>query len=69
MVKVIALCLALSGCVSAGGNFCAIESPKRYTPAQIETMGPEVKRDVLAHNEKGEKLCGWKANGDSNFIR
>lgn len=63
MVKAIALAalLALAGCQTAKGSFCAISSPIRPSAETIATMTDQEVRDVLAHNEKGSRLCGWKA--------
>ncbi len=63
MVKAVALAslLALSACVTGGGSFCAIESPRRPSPAEIATMSDRAIENDLAHNLKGQKLCGWKA--------
>ena len=59
MVKtalVIAL-LALAACQHIGGSFCDVEKPNRDP---VEDMTPAEARTALAHNLKGEKLCGWK---------
>lgn len=63
MGKVIALCalLALSACQTASGSFCDIAKPQRPSVAEIEAMSDARVAEVLAHNEKGRKLCGWKA--------
>lgn len=60
MVKLstLILVLALSGCMS-GGSFCLIESPRRPSPIEIATMSDRAIEADLAHNIKGEKLCGW----------
>lgn len=49
--------LILAGCQTAGGSFCDVSSPNR-TP--VEDMTPAEARVALAHNLKGETLCGWK---------
>jgi hypothetical protein len=63
MVKIVALCalLALSACQTASGTFCDIARPQRPSAAEIEAMSDARVADVLAHNRKGQKLCGWKA--------
>jgi len=62
MVKAIALCalLALSACQTASGSFCAIAKPQRPSAAEIEAMSDARVADVLAHNRKGQSLCGWR---------
>lgn len=52
----------LVGCITApvGGDFCTVEHPTRLTSATINAMTDAEVNDALAHNRKGEKLCGWK---------
>ncbi|MER8567617.1 hypothetical protein NKH85_17115 [Mesorhizobium sp. M0924] len=60
MVKttLVAALLALTACGHmAGGSFCDIEKPNRNP---VEDMTVPEARDALAHNLKGERLCGWK---------
>ncbi|RWO68980.1 MAG: hypothetical protein EOS17_16940 [Mesorhizobium sp.] len=63
MVKAIAwMCfVTLTGCTTVGGSFCAIEHPIRLARAEVETLSDASTTAILAHNEKGAKLCGWKA--------
>lgn len=60
MVKVLALSLMLAGCAATGGSFCAVEHPIRPTKAEVATLSDGSVAAILAHNEKGQKLCGWK---------
>jgi hypothetical protein len=62
MVKaaLIAAILFLSSCQTGGGSFCSIESPDRPRPEEIAVMSDAVVSKMLAHNLKGQKLCGWK---------
>ncbi|MBN9255293.1 MULTISPECIES: hypothetical protein [unclassified Mesorhizobium] len=62
MVKVLALgmLVALAGCQTAGGSFCVVEHPIRPTKAEVAMLSDASVAAILAHNEKGEKLCGWK---------
>lgn len=57
--KIVALAsfMALAACQHAGGSFCDIEKPNRNP---IEDMTVVEARDALAHNLKGQRLCGWK---------
>jgi hypothetical protein len=52
----------LVGCASVpvGGDFCAVEHPTRLTSATVDAMTDAEVNDAVAHNRKGEKLCGWK---------
>lgn len=53
--------LALAGCQTVKGSFCAVASPIRPSAETIAVMTDAEVRDVLAHNRKGAALCGWKA--------
>jgi hypothetical protein len=53
--------LATSGC-AAGGNFCDVASPIYYPSPEARNAVfayPDLDRDIIAHNQKGQKLCGW----------
>jgi len=63
MVKVIAVAavLALAACTTTGGgSFCAVEHPIRPTKAEIATLSDFTVAAILAHNKKGQQLCGWR---------
>ncbi|TPM39567.1 hypothetical protein FJ967_08775 [Mesorhizobium sp. B2-3-4] len=60
MVKVLIVTLMLAGCTTAGGSFCAVEHPIRPTKAEVATLSDASVSAILAHNEKGQTLCGWK---------
>lgn len=62
MVKalILAAVLALSACQTPSAGFCAISKPMRPTAAEIEAMSDQSVAAVLAHNTKGERLCGWR---------
>lgn len=63
MVKIatLAVLLFLAACQTTGGTFCDIAKPQRLSEATIAAMSDQEVEDALAHNLKGEKLCGWKA--------
>lgn len=50
--------LALVGCASTAGDFCLVSSPIR--PSSSDSLTDGTGRQVLAHNEYGEKVCGWR---------
>ena len=51
--------VCLGGCATAGsGDFCAVASPIRPIVKDVLTDGTV--RQILAHDETGAKLCGWK---------
>jgi len=60
MVKIVALSMILAGCTTSGGSFCAVERPIRPTKAEVATLSDASVAAILAHNEKGQKLCGWR---------
>ena len=52
--------LALVACTTPAGSFCAIAKPQRPSAAEIAAMSDARVAEVLAHNIKGRKLCGWR---------
>lgn len=54
------LLLAFSACVTTKGSFCDVAHPIRLTAAQIDNLTDAQVAELLAHNLKGQKLCGWK---------
>lgn len=51
----------LVSCTTTGqGSFCDIAKPIRLSHAVIDAMSDVEVNAVLAQNEKGQKLCGWK---------
>ena len=42
------------------GGFCAVSSPLRLSAAAVDALSDAEVKALLAHNRKGEKLCGWK---------
>jgi hypothetical protein len=61
MVKAIALgsLLSLAACTTTGGSFCTVEHPIRPTTAEVALLSDASVAAILAHNEKGAKLCHW----------
>lgn len=59
MLLVAALAL-LVGCTTAKGSFCTIASPIRPSAETIAAMSDAEVREVLAHNKRGQALCGWR---------
>ncbi len=59
---VLALTVILSACQSVPirGDFCYRNQPIRLTPAVIDQMSDKALARILANNERGETLCGWK---------
>lgn len=52
--------LALASCTTASGSFCDISEPIRPTKAEIAALSDAAVEKILAHNVKGQRLCGWK---------
>ncbi|MBN9549173.1 MAG: hypothetical protein J0H31_09915 [Alphaproteobacteria bacterium] len=57
---VAAIAAALAGCATAKGGFCAVASPMRLSAGAVDALSDQEARALLAHNRKGEKLCGWR---------
>jgi hypothetical protein len=57
---VAAIAAALAGCTTARGGFCAVASPVRLSNRAVDALSDQEARALLAHNRKGEKLCGWR---------
>ncbi|PBB96444.1 hypothetical protein [Mesorhizobium sp. WSM3862] len=62
MVKglTLALLIALAGCTTDKGGFCAVSSPIRLSAAAVAALSDAEVRAILAHNRKGAALCGWR---------
>ncbi|RWC46744.1 hypothetical protein [Mesorhizobium sp.] len=60
MVKIVALSFLLAGCATSGGSFCAAGHPIRPAKAEVAALSNGSVAAILAHNEKGQKLCGWR---------
>lgn len=56
----LALLIALAGCTTTKGSFCAISEPVRLSAAAIAAMSDAEVKAALTHNRTGQKLCGWK---------
>jgi hypothetical protein len=52
--------LLVAGCATPSGSWCAIAKPLRLSEATVERMTDAEVEDALAHNSKGERLCGWQ---------
>lgn len=61
LILAAALVAALSACQTVQGDFCDVAKPIRPTAAQVDAMTDAQVKELLAHNRKGAKLCGWKA--------
>lgn len=52
--------LTLTACTTASGSFCDISKPIRPSEAEIAALSDERVQDILEHNTKGQRLCGWR---------
>ena len=57
---VAALVIGSAGCTTTKGSFCAVSSPLRLSARAVDALSDAEARALLAHNRKGERLCGWK---------
>lgn len=55
----LALLITLAACQTGGGSFCDVSRPLRPSAAALAAMTDSEVAAMLAHNEKGERLCGW----------
>lgn len=57
----LALLIALAGCnQTTKGTFCQISSPIRLSSQAVDALSDAEVKALLAHNRKGQTLCGWK---------
>ena len=49
--------ILVGGCVQSD---CDWAKPIRPTTGDLGVVSPGLAREVLAHNQTGAKLCGWK---------
>ncbi|MEP6567281.1 MAG: hypothetical protein ABJB10_19285 [Mesorhizobium sp.] len=52
--------LVVAGCTTTMGSFCAVSSPLRLSAEAVDALSDAEARALLAHNRKGERLCGWR---------
>ncbi|WP_027162320.1 hypothetical protein [Mesorhizobium sp. WSM1293] len=63
MVKILTLAAVLAlgaGCTTTGGSFCKVEHPIRPTKAEVAMLSDASVAAILAHDRKGQQLCGWR---------
>lgn len=58
--SILAGLLFLAACTTTKGSFCAISKPIRLSETAISALSDAEVADILAANEKGAKLCGWR---------
>jgi hypothetical protein len=56
----LAVATLAAGCASAPGTACDGWRPIRPLKDDLATMSDTLVGQVLAHNEFGARLCGWK---------
>lgn len=56
----IALCAFLAGCQTPSGNYCQISSVIRPELRDVEAISDSLAAQIVAHNEKMQRLCGAK---------
>lgn len=52
---------SLAGCATSGpapSSFCDNAKPIYFAPA--DRVSDRTERAIIAHNEKGAELCGWR---------
>lgn len=58
-ILTLAIFMAIAGCQTTGGSFCAISHPIRLSASAIAALSDAEVNTILAANKRGEKLCGW----------
>nr|WP_144756053.1 hypothetical protein [Bartonella saheliensis] len=60
--KVILMCAIsfLTGCATNERTSCIGWLPIYLNRQDINAISPNLARDILKHNEQGERLCGWE---------
>lgn len=61
MAALILIGVWTAGCATIRSNACDGFAPIVLTHEDALAMDPGTKRQIVAHNEFGEKVCGWKA--------
>lgn len=56
----LACLLAIAACTTTKGSFCEIAKPVRLGSAAIDALSDAEVKAILAHNQKGARLCGWR---------
>nr|WP_246464806.1 hypothetical protein [Bartonella phoceensis] len=61
--KVMLMCVLnfLTGCVTNERISCIGWLPIYLDRRDIDVISSHLARDILKHNEQGERLCGWKS--------
>jgi hypothetical protein len=59
-VAALALLLLVAACTTTGGTFCDVARPIRLSDKAIAAMSDQEVGEALAHDRKGQRLCGWK---------
>ena len=51
---------SLAGCAASGSvdGFCLVAKPIYFSTQDL--LSERTERAIIAHNEKGASLCGWK---------
>ena len=60
LVTLTLIAVSIGGCASRRGNLCDGWKPIIVTEMDGLTMDDKTKRQIVSHNEFGEKQCGWK---------
>jgi len=58
-VLAVVMFTALAGCATTKGSFCSISSPFRLSSSAVDALSYAEVKAMLAHNRKGQALCGW----------
>jgi hypothetical protein len=59
-IAAFAFALLVAACTTASGTFCDVAKPIRLSDQAIAAMSDQEVGEALAHDRKGQRLCGWK---------
>lgn len=54
--------LSLAGCATRTeyiDSYCLLAAPITPTKSEVDSMSELTSRQILVHNETGERRCGW----------
>lgn len=57
-IIILVLAGLLAACSTTAGDFCFVSQPIR--PSSSDSLTEGTARQVLAHNEYGARVCGWR---------
>ena len=62
VARIFVICVFLAACQTTPvqGDFCRDNKPWRLSAERIEQMTDAEIDQMVRHNKRGQKLCGWR---------